>query len=174
MTMRVMSKPSPRLARSSILLTAALVAFVGLAVGPVAHPAPVQAGTAENMEGLLVKWINNARANRGIAPLRVGDKLTDLAGDRAASMAKSTKLQHPSCLACVFRSYNISFTMCGEVLAWTTYPWGYDAAKSIFNSWKNSSTHWGILMSRNFKRIGIGVAYRSANRSSWAAGELAA
>lgn len=171
--MRAMSTTSPRLARSSILLTAALVAFVGLAVGPAAHPAPVQAGTSDYMEGLLLKWINNARENRGIAPLRVGDKLTDLAGDRAATLARTAKMQHPSCLSCVFRSYAISFDRCGEVLAWTTYPWGYEAAKSIFNSWKRSSTHWGILMSRSMKRIGLGVAYRSSDRSSWAAGEVA-
>jgi uncharacterized protein YkwD len=72
----------------------------------------------------------------------------------------------------VFRSYGISFRTCGEVLAWTSYPWGYQAAKAIFNSWKSSSTHWSILMSRSFTKIGIGVAYRSSNHTTWAAGEV--
>lgn len=173
MTMRAMSAKSSRPAHKGILLAAVLAAFVGLGVGPAAHPAPVAATTADSMEALLVKWINSARANRGVPPLKVGSKLTNLAGDKAASMARSTVMSHASCLSCVFRSYSISFDTCGEVLAYTTYPWGYQAAKSIYNGWKGSSSHWSILMSRSFHRIGVGVAYRSSNHSTWAAGELA-
>ena len=171
--MRAMSVTAPRPGRRSILLAAFFVAFLGLAAGPVAHPAPVQAGTAEYMEGLLVKWINNARENRGVPPLRVGSLLTSLAGDRSATLARTGKLVHPDCLSRVFRKRGISFTSCAEVLATTTYPWGYEAARSIFRAWKGSSTHWSILMSRKFKQIGIGVAYRSSDHSTWAAGELA-
>ena len=172
MTMRAMSGVSTRPARSSILLVAALIAFLGFAVGPVAHPAPASASTATYMEGLIVKWVNNARASRGIPALKVGSTLTDLAGDRAASAARNKSLAHPSCLSCVFRSYGISFSACGEVLAWTSYPWGYQAAKAIYNSWKSSPTHWTILMSRSYTRIGVGVAYRSSNHTTWAAGEV--
>jgi uncharacterized protein YkwD len=172
-TMRAMSYPTPRRARKSLLLIAAVVAFVGLAAGPVAHPAPVSASTASYMEGLIVKWVNHARANRGIAPLSVGTKLTDLAGDRAATMAKTEKLVHPSCLSCVFLSYNIYFTTCAEDIAMTSYPWGYDAARSIFLMWKGSSGHWSILMSRSLHRIGVGVAYRSSDHTTWASADLA-
>jgi uncharacterized protein YkwD len=171
--MRAMSATSPRSARPSLLLAAALLAVLGLAIGPASHPAPVNAGTADYMEGLLVKWINNARENRGIAPLRVGSLLTELAGNRAATLARTEKLTHPSCLACVFRSYGISFRTCGEVIAMNTYPWGYQAARTIFLGWKHSSTHWSILMSRSFHRIGMGVAYRRSDHSTWAAGEVA-
>jgi uncharacterized protein YkwD len=173
-TMRAMSAASTRPARRhSILLTAIFVAFLGLAAGPVAHPAPADAGTAEYVEGLLVKWVNNARANRGVPPLRVGSLLTKLAGDRAATVARTGRLAHPSCLGCTFRSYGISYSRCGEVLAWTSYPWGAEAAKNIFNGWKRSSTHWSILMGRGYHRIGVGVVYRSSDRTTWAAGELA-
>ena len=173
MTMRAMSAPSPRLRRPSILLAAALLAFVGLAVGPVAHPAPAAASTATYMEGLIVKWVNHARANRGIAPLRVTTRLTNLAGDRSATLASTQNLIHPSCLSCVFRSYDIKFSRCGENIAWTSYPWGYQAARSIYNGWKGSSTHWTLLMSRGYHRIGVGVTYRSSNHVTWAAAELA-
>jgi len=172
-TMRAMSHSSPRRARSSILLIAALVAFVGLAAGPAAHPAPANASTADNMESLLVGWINHARATRGIPALTVGSKLTRLAGDRATTLARTENLVHPSCLSCTFRAYSISFSTCAEVIAMTTYRWGYEAAKSILLAWKGSSGHWSLLMSRSFHRIGIGVAYRSSDHSTWAAGELA-
>jgi len=172
-TMRAMSSTTPRLRHRSILLAAALVAFLGLAVGPVSHPAPAAASTATYMESLIVKWVNNARANRGIAPLRVGTKLTDLAGDRSATLARTTNLIHPSCLSCVFRSYSISFSTCGEAIAWSSYPWGYQAARSIFLGWKGSPTHWSLLMSRSYHRIGVGVTYRSSDHTTWAAAELA-
>ena len=87
-----MSGGTHRLARPSILLVAIFVAFLGLAAGPVAHPAPVSASTADNMEGLIVTWVNAARANRGVPALRVGSKLTSLAGDRAAHLAGTQQL----------------------------------------------------------------------------------
>ena len=178
MTMRAMSVTSTRpatrrSARLSILLAAALVAFIGLAAGPVAHPAPAQASTATYMENLIVKWVNHARARRGIGPLHTTPKLLRLAGDRAATLARTANLAHPSCLSCVYRSYDISFSRCAETIGMTTYPWGWDAARSIYRAWKHSSTHWSILMSRRYHRIGVGVAYRSSNHSTWAAADLA-
>jgi len=172
-TMRAMSVPTTRSRRPGILLAAALVAFLGFAVGPAAHPAPAAASTASYMEGLIVKWVNNARANRGIAPLRVTTRLTNLAGDRSATLASTQNLIHPSCLSCTFRSYGISFSRCGEAIASTSYPWGHDAARSIYLAWKGSSAHWSLLMSSGFHRIGVGVTYRSSNHTTWAAADLA-
>ena len=156
-----------------LVLASMVLAGVATVVGPVAHPAPASASTASYMEGLLVKWINDARAAKGIPRLTVGTKLTDYAGDRAATLASTNKLAHPSCLGCALNARDISWSTCGEVVAGTTYPYGYEAAKSLFRAWKGSSGHWGILMSRNFKRFGVGVAYRSSNRTSFAAAVLA-
>jgi uncharacterized protein YkwD len=152
---------------------AAFVLMLGVTiVGPVANPAPVNAGTADYMEDLLLKWVNDARASRGIPRLKVGWRLEDLAGDRAAEMARAGRIWHPSCLSCLLRKRSVSFSRCGEVIAWTSYPWGYQAARSIFLTWKNSSGHWGILMSRGYTRVGFGVAYRSSGGTTYAAGIL--
>jgi uncharacterized protein YkwD len=72
----------------------------------------------------------------------------------------------------MLRNRDISFNSCGEVIAFTTYPWGHDAARSVFNAWRNSSTHWSLLMGRGFDRIGIGVAFRNSNDSTWGAAVL--
>lgn len=173
MTMRAMSVRTTRSRKPGILLAAALVAFLGFAVGPAAHPAPAAASTATYMEGLIVKWVNHARANRGLPALRVTTRLTNLAGDRSATLASTQNLVHPSCLSCVFNAYGISWSTCGEVIAWTSYPWGYQAARSIYNGWKGSPGHWSLLMSRSFHRIGVGVTYRSSTHTTWAAGDLA-
>jgi uncharacterized protein YkwD len=167
-----MSGESPRLGRRSLVLAALIAAFTALAVGPVAHPEPVNAGTAANMESKILGWINNARDNRGLRPLRVTDKLRNLAGDRASTMARTGDLEHPDCLACLLRKRDISFDTCAETIAYTTYEWGRDAARSIFTAWKGSPGHWDILMSRNLRRIGIGVAYQSSNDATFGAAVL--
>src|SRR5262245_23715782 len=157
-----------RLGVVAIVLAASLTI-----VGPVSHPAPVAAGTADSMEGLLLGWINDARTKRGLPPLKLGWRLERLAGDRAEDMAAAGRMAHTSCLSCLLRSGGVSFNNCAEVIAWTSYPWGYDAARAIFNGWKGSSGHWTILMSRSFTRIGLGVAYRSQSKTTYAAGLLA-
>lgn len=168
-----MSGESPRLGRTSLVLAALIAAFAALAVGPVAHPEPVSAGTAANMESKILGWINDARDNRGLRPLKVTDKLRNLAGDRASTMARTGDLEHPDCLSCLLRNRDISFDTCAETIAFTTYPWGHEAARSIFTAWRGSSGHWDILMSRNLKRIGIGVAYRNQNDATFGAAVLA-
>jgi uncharacterized protein YkwD len=168
-----MSGESPRLGRTSLVLAALIAAFTALAVGPVAHPEPVSAGTAATMESKILGWINNARDNRGLRPLRVTDKLRDLAGDRASTMARTGDLEHPDCLSCLLRNRDISFDTCAETIAFTTYDWGHDAARSIFTAWRGSSGHWDILMSRKLRRIGVGVAYRSQNDGTFGAAVLA-
>ena len=161
-------------ARIGRVLLVAIVATAGLyAVGPLAAPAPVRAGTAENMEAQLLSWINTARADRGVSPLSLGPNLVTYAGVRAKKMATENDLEHPSCLGCKLNKRGIPWSTCGETIAFTTYPWGTQAAQSVFNGWKHSPSHWNLLMSPDFERVGIGVAYRSKNHSTWASAVLA-
>jgi uncharacterized protein YkwD len=169
--MRAMLMAASRSVRTRLALVLAF-AFLGLSLGPLANPAPVHAGTAATIESNLLKWVNAERTKRGIPALKLRSRLVDLAGDRAAKMASTGDLEHTGCLSCKLRNRGISFKTCSEVIAYTTYPWGDQAAQSIFNGWRGSSTHWGILMSRNYSGVGFGVAYRSSNRSTWAAGVL--
>jgi uncharacterized protein YkwD len=171
--MQPMSRGPQRLARSSLLLAAVFTALLALAIGPLAHPEPASASTATTMEAYIVNWVNGARQSRGVPALRVGSRLTDLAGSRASTLARTTVLTHPSCLGCVFNNWGISWRACGEAIGMTTYPWGWNAARSIFLAWRNSPGHWSLLMSRSYTRIGVGVAYRSSNHSTWAAADLA-
>ena len=164
------SGPAAALVR--IAVAALLLAAAVSIVGPISHPARVEASTASDMEAYLIKWINDARASRGVPRLTVGTKLMSYAGDRAAKLASTNKLAHPSCLGCELNARDISWNVCGEVIAGTTYPWGYQAAKSLFNAWKGSSGHWSLLMSRSFARFGVGVAYRSSNKTTFASAVL--
>ena len=168
-----MTPPRPLASTLARLVLVALFASVALTtVGPLAHPAPVAASTADTMEAQLLAWVNQARAQRGLRALRLHAGLVDLAGDQAAKMASAAKMFHLSCLGCTFTNRGIQWYSIGEIVAGTTYPWGSQAAQSIFNGWKRSSSHWSLLMSRNFNYIGFGVAYRSSNHTTYAAGEL--
>jgi uncharacterized protein YkwD len=172
--MQPMSRGPKRLAHPSLLLTAVFAALLALAIGPAAHPDPANASTASTMETYIVNWVNGERQVRGIPPLRVGSKLADLAGSRATTMARMGVLAHPSCLGCTYNNWDISWRACGEAIGMTTVSWGWSAARSVYLAWRNSPGHWSLLMSRTYTRIGVGVAYRSSNHSTWASADLAA
>lgn len=157
---------------SRLLLLATLAAILVTGVGPMADPSPVAAGTAETMESTILGLVNAERTKLGLVPLRLHAALVDLAGDRAASMAKTGVFAHPSCLSCLFDSRGIQNWGGGEIIAWTGWPWGAEAAKSLFEAWKGSPLHWGILMSSTYNYIGFGVAHRAANGRTYAAGLL--
>ena len=167
----ILSVPRPAQSLLRIALAALLLATVWAVVGPMSRPAPVAASTASDMEAKLLSLINAERARRGLVAYRSYSKLVDLAGDRAAYMASIGKLAHISCLSCTLSARDVTWYYAGEVIAWTGYPTD-QAAQMIFNGWMNSSGHKAILMSSKFNYIGLGVAYRSANRAWYASGVL--
>jgi uncharacterized protein YkwD len=167
--MQVMSMTAPQ-ARAKSTFVAAVAALLLLGAGPLANPTPAYAGTAETIESKILSLVNAARAARDIAPLRLRASLVDFAGDRAAKMASTGILKHPSCLPCKLDRRGITYSVYGETIAWT-FPWGTEAARKLFRIWKNSPPHWAILMSPRYDSIGIGVAKRS-NDSTWAAAVL--
>lgn len=162
-----MSRTTP-LARTRLTILAAVAALLLLAAGPMANPTATYAGTASSTESHILSLVNRARANRGLAPLRLRASLVDYAGDRAAKMARTGVLKHPDCLPCQLDRRGISYSTYGETIAWTYKPLGERAAAHLFRIWKNSPPHWALLMSSRLDRVGIGVAHRS-NGSNWSA-----
>lgn len=157
---------------SRLLIAATLAASFVTALGPIAHPSPVAASTADSMESMIVSLVNAERTKLGLVPLRLHSGLISLAGDRAAYMASIGAMQHISCLSCTLNARGIQWYSAGEVIASNNYPWGSQAAQVVFNGWMSSSTHRAILMSSRYNYIGVGVAYRSANGSTYASAVL--
>jgi uncharacterized protein YkwD len=164
------------LARPSAFVRLALVAVFAAGaltvVGPVAHPSPVAAATAGTVEASILGWINAERTKRGLVPLRLHPGLVDLAGDRAETMASTGVFKHPSCVKCMFDSRGIQYFSGTEVISWSGYELSENPASSLFSAWRNSSLHWGILMSAKYNYIGLGVADRSSTNGTYAAGLL--
>lgn len=161
------ARPGARRRPHRLALIASLVGALVLVAGPVVQPPAADAGTAETMEASILSWINADRVARGLVPLRLHPGLVKLAGDRAAKMASTGELKHASCLSCLLDARGIQWYMNGEVISYTSWPWGSEAAKSMYESWKRSSIHFGMLMSNRFNYLGVGVAYRSANKTTW-------
>jgi uncharacterized protein YkwD len=163
-------RPRPAVHAIGRLLLAIAVSVVVLSgFTPIAAPGDARAGTAETMESHLVGWINSSRAKLGLRALHVQGGLTNLAGYRAATMAATGVLSHTiaGCLMCSLNARGIQWFTDGEVIAENTYTWGDQSALALFNWWKGSPMHWGLLMSRTFNYLGVGVAYRSANRMTF-------
>ena len=172
-TIAAMARAHARPAAFLRLWLAALFVAAGLTiVGPAANPAPVEAATAGTVEATILGWINAERTKRGLVPLRLHSGLVDLAGDRAATMASTGVFKHPSCVKCLFDSRGIQYWSGTEVISWSGYELSENPANSLYSAWRNSSLHWGILMSSKYNYIGIGVADRSSTNGTYAAGLL--
>ena len=149
-----------------------LAAVFATAFGSFAYPAPVAASTATDMEARLLSSINAERAKRGLVALRLDSRLVDYSGDRASTMASSGIMKHPSCLSCQLTNLGVQWYTNGEAIAYTTWPWGSQAADSIFSGWMKSDLHRALLMSSKFNYLGLGVAYRSSSHQTFAAAVL--
>ena len=153
-----------------LVVATALAVIVGSGPTPATRPAPVAAATAQTIEDQILGWLNNDRVARGLVPLRLDSRLRDLAEYRAGVMASTGILSHTiaGCLSCQLTARAIQWFSEGEVIAWTSYSWGDPAAAWIYNFWMTSAPHRSLLMSSTFNYVGIGIAYRSANKTTWA------
>src|SRR6186713_2080970 len=129
-----MTRPSARLA---IVTRLTLAAFLSAAVltgfGPMAHPTPAAASTLDQIETTILGWINAERTKRGLVPLRVHSGLVKIANDRAAYMASTQVLKHPSCVRCLFDNAGIQYYAGTEVIAWSGYAPSASPEASLFS-----------------------------------------
>ena len=146
-------------ARRSIALALALVATVALPV------TPARAMTDTDAEGLLLGWINSARADRGLVPYARWTALSSLAGLRAGRLRDANTLSHslPGDLGSQLTARGVTWYRYGETLAYASGGWNKDTVRRLYDSWRGSRAHWDLLMSDRMNYVGIGVAYRSSN-----------
>ncbi len=136
------------------LLIAAVSATALL--GSVPSAAPRQAA--------VVRLLNAARAEHGLAPLRHDPRLTRAAARHSRDMVAHRYFAHESRDGARF-STRIAATgfmrdrprwWVGENLAW-----GRDrgaAPESVVLAWLRSPAHRGVVLSARYRRVGIGVA----------------
>jgi uncharacterized protein YkwD len=126
--------------------------------------------TAGTVEGYLIAWTNRDRVARGLRPLQLWGSLRSVATTRAGTLASLGTLSHTAAgnLSAQLTSAGAQYYTWGEDLGWSSYPWGLDVAKSLYSMWRNSSSHWALLMSSRFNYFGIGLAYRWSAHATYA------
>ena len=141
--------------RPPITLAALAFALVVAAVGI----APASAATISAPERQLMASINQARAARGLVPLRSDYRLWVLADDRAAAMASANVLSHGAggSLEAALNQRGIQWYAHGEVIAYSSAA-GSAGAAHLFELWASSPPHWALLTSGEFNYLGIGLA----------------
>jgi uncharacterized protein YkwD len=127
------------------------------------------ATTNTDYEYRILTWINKARADRNLKPLRADLRVWDLAGDRSAVMASKNILSHSIAgnVGTSLSSRGIRWYRWGDAIAYTYKSYGTYATADLFSLWRGSSSHWDLLMSPKFNYVGIGITYRSSSHKTF-------
>lgn len=107
--------------------------------------------------GQILKILNGYRAERGVAPLRLSEKLSVMSCVRAEEIAWSGVQGHtrPDGRKCfsIFKEAGFEEGTAGENLGY-----GFWTPEEVCQAWKNSRTHYNNIIDKRFTVIGIGVA----------------
>jgi uncharacterized protein YkwD len=108
----------------------------------------------------VVCEINRVRARRGLAPVAPHARLTRVAGRFARAMVSHRFFSHVgpggSTLGTRLRAAGYRGRSAGEVLAWGQGR--YASPRAAVRSWLHSPPHRSVLLSRNYRHVGAGVA----------------
>lgn len=97
----------------------------------------------------LAVLINQYRERSQLKALGIDSKLSVLAREHSAAMAKANRLNHDGMPSRVQKS---GWAMCVENVGWN-----YPTAQAQFNGWRESKGHDSNLLDPRVEKMGIGV-----------------
>jgi uncharacterized protein YkwD len=155
--------------RLGLLLAGALAVTMILGTSP----APVDAATATpaSLSAEMIRQINKQRTSRGLVVYRTDARLNALAQERAGNMASKGVLSHAAAggsVGAALDARRIQWYAYGEVIGWSGYPWSNQAVSHLVSMWMGSSGHRPLILSSRYNYVGAGLAYRSADGTTWA------
>ncbi len=128
---------------------------------------PAQTPSLDAEEQLVLRLINEYRAQKGLAQLRVSISLTRAADWLSADMAAKNYFRHidsqgrdPFVRMAAF-GYGYPASKGENIAA------GYQDAVRTFNQWKNSSGHNATMLNVSFRVIGISRVYGGNSQYKW-------
>lgn len=134
--------------RSATLLRGLVTAWlVSLAVFPAA--ASARGG------GSILHAMNSVRARHHLPALHASRALTRAASAHSSDMARSGSMSHGAFAQRI--GHYVSSRMVGENLAWSSRC----SSRTIVRMWMNSAPHRHIMLSRGFRRAGVGISRAS-------------
>jgi uncharacterized protein YkwD len=136
--------------RSVALVLSTLTTLLVLSFAASAPAAQAAGPRLDNGERAVVRAINRARAAHGLRKLRAHRRLARAADVHSRSMLRSDFFSHGAFSQRV-RSY-VRFRRIGETIAMRSRC----SARGFVRMWLNSPPHRAVLLSRGFRRVGVG------------------
>ena len=138
--------------RGTLLALAALLVVLLVAPTASARTGGIALTTSERS---LLRAVNDARATRGLVPLRVDAALQRAARSHSRRLIALERLDHGDFVGRM-RAFGVRGGALAENLAWGSG--SYARAAAIVRAWLNSPGHRRNLLGAGFRRIGIGAA----------------
>jgi uncharacterized protein YkwD len=117
-------------------------------------------------EHALCKQINTYRAQSGLPALKVSVSLTKASRWMSADMARNDYFDHTDSLNRSFTKRISAFGYGGSARA-ENIAGGSAGGVATFNQWKSSAPHKANMLSKTYKVIGIGRAYKAGSMMGW-------
>ncbi len=123
--------------------------------------------TAETTQAeAILKLVNQERSKAGVSPLKLSEKLTNVANMKAKDMADKNYFSHTSPTYGspfdMLKKFGISFSYAGENIAA-----GQKTAEEVMDSWMNSSGHRQNILNKNYTELGVGFTRGGQYGTEW-------
>ncbi len=157
--------PKPICAACAALIL--VLAFAAVAAGP------VRASDGTTGEAVMLRLINHARTQRGLAPLRVHAALSRAAVAHSRDMMRRHYFSHssPGGASCATRARRAGYATSGcrswaisEVIGWGMSIVG--TPEAVFSAWMQSAYHRTIILGRRWREVGVGCVSGAFNGAS--------
>ncbi|MFD2923612.1 CAP domain-containing protein [Halobacillus naozhouensis] len=137
---------------------------------PASEPSQVPAEVIEqatsSYEEKVVQLVNEERAKEGLSPLKMHDRLSDLARMKSQDMADKGYFSHTSPTYGspfdMMQQYNFSYSAAGENIAA-----GQRTPQEVVEGWMNSPGHRANIMNEHFTHIGVGYVEGGSYGTYW-------
>lgn len=112
----------------------------------------------------VVALVNEERAQEGLAPLTVDERIESAANTRAKEIQTSFSHTRPdgSSFSTAMKQAGVNYRRAGENIAW-----GQKTPQEVVNAWMNSPGHRANIMNAGYTRIGVGHLQNAAGTSYW-------
>lgn len=123
-------------------------------------PSGESAEYADETAAQMLALVNACRAENGLAPLVLSDRLSAVASAKADDMATNGYFSHTSPTygtpSQMLKDFGISYGYMGENIAK-----GYTDAASTVSAWMNSAGHRANILGTEFTSLGVGYNAQS-------------
>jgi uncharacterized protein YkwD len=125
-------------------------------------PAGSNGGCPTGEELVMLRLINDFRAQNGVGPVTLSSSLTAAADYHSRDMANRNYFSHDLPGFGTW-SYNITYHGYLPATRAENIAAGYSSAQQTFNQWVNSPPHRSNMLNPNLTAIGIGYGYNAAS-----------